>query len=319
MFDPKEFSAATLRKIVELQGTPVGTLSSRFESWIRERRVPPVLLLTQAAGTVCASITRPVAHWIARRLVCSDLCGGCGSENALITEVLPESVNASSSSTGSQTLKIDQFRQLKEKMGFSEELGTYRVILIPHAEKMTVQAANSLLKLLEEPPAGWVFVLTTADRSLLLPTLISRCIQVRLRPVPAEIWNTEQDDPKLLELLHSFLNSPSATLTELLELGASQHTHFESCLSFFEQILSELLVATTVERQGKLQAKFSEKLSPGLLNHIQNMKTKMGDSERVTAFWYEQVEALSKIRQELHNSINRKLVLQTLLLPWLKA
>jgi DNA polymerase-3 subunit delta' len=50
---------------------------------------------------------------------------------------------------------------------------------------MTHAAANSILKMLEEPPPGWIFILTAADASRLLPTILSRCLEVRLRPLSA--------------------------------------------------------------------------------------------------------------------------------------
>ena len=86
-------------------------------------------------------------------------CGQCSSCLRAIkgnwvdfTEVLPEDSDGESISTG--TLKVDQFRRIKQTLGFGAHEGAYRIILIPNADRMTVQAANSVLKLLEEPPLG---------------------------------------------------------------------------------------------------------------------------------------------------------------------
>src|SRR6185312_5189559 len=69
---------------------------------------------------------------------------------------------------------------------FGSHEGSYRIFLIPNADRMTPQAANSVLKILEEPPRGWIFFLTASDPTLLLATVLSRCQQLKLRPMPLE-------------------------------------------------------------------------------------------------------------------------------------
>ena len=51
---------------------------------------------------------------------------------------------------------------------------------------MTPQAANSILKMLEEPPQNWMFILTASDSSRLLPTILSRCNEIKLSPLSSE-------------------------------------------------------------------------------------------------------------------------------------
>ena len=97
-------------------------------------------------------------------------------------EIRPENAEEG----GSSSLKIDQFRKLKESLGFSAHEGGYRIFLIPDADRMTPQAANSILKILEEPPRGWIFLLTASDPTLVLPTVLSRCQSLKLRPFDTE-------------------------------------------------------------------------------------------------------------------------------------
>ena len=59
-----------------------------------------------------------------------------------------------------------------------------RVVVIDQAQAMNPQAGNSLLKLLEEPPAKTLLVLTAGNTYGLLPTIVSRCQQVRFKPIP---------------------------------------------------------------------------------------------------------------------------------------
>ena len=70
---------------------------------------------------------------------------------------------------------IDDIREIKREVTLRLAGASHRLILISGAHGMTVPAANSLLKLLEEPPAGTVLVLTTCAPETLLPTLVSRC------------------------------------------------------------------------------------------------------------------------------------------------
>ena len=59
--------------------------------------------------------------------------------------------------------------------------GPYKVYIIPEADIMTVQAQNALLKTIEEPPQYAVFILLTENADVLLPTINSRCVMLKLR------------------------------------------------------------------------------------------------------------------------------------------
>ena len=59
--------------------------------------------------------------------------------------------------------------------------GPYKIYIIPEADKMTVQAQNALLKTIEEPPKYAVILLLTENAELLLPTINSRCVMLKLR------------------------------------------------------------------------------------------------------------------------------------------
>jgi DNA polymerase-3 subunit delta' len=82
------------------------------------------------------------------------------------------------------TIKIDQIRELVGRLHYRPYEGRVKVAIIPEAERMTVQAMNALLKTLEEPAPDTILVLTTANPDRLLPTIISRCQTIKLRPLP---------------------------------------------------------------------------------------------------------------------------------------
>ncbi len=73
------------------------------------------------------------------------------------------------------TIKIEQIRQLQKDSHYKSTESNYRVYIIEHAETMTQQAANSLLKFLEEPQSPTVVILLTENAHQLLSTIRSRC------------------------------------------------------------------------------------------------------------------------------------------------
>jgi DNA polymerase-3 subunit delta' len=80
-------------------------------------------------------------------------------------------------------IKIDQVRELAGFLNVGSHRGGRRVVLVHPAEHMNIPTANALLKDLEEPPAGAVFILVSHRPALLLPTVRSRCVAVPV-PVP---------------------------------------------------------------------------------------------------------------------------------------
>ncbi len=83
-------------------------------------------------------------------------------------------------------LKVDQFRQLQQRLMLRARPGSRRICIIDHVETMNAEFANTMLKTLEEPPADVCFILITNQPSLLLPTIISRCAIVYFEPVGDE-------------------------------------------------------------------------------------------------------------------------------------
>ena len=83
-------------------------------------------------------------------------------------------------------ISIDQIRGLKRDVMLKMTGGRIRVFLISQAHKMNAESANSLLKLLEEPPGDTVFLLTTSAPGRLPPTILSRCQLSRFDPLSDE-------------------------------------------------------------------------------------------------------------------------------------
>ncbi len=89
-----------------------------------------------------------------------------------------------SSGGGSVRIGIDQIREVQHTVSLKPYEGDQRLIIIDGVEYMSQEAANSLLKTLEEPPPSTTFILLAVDEGLLLATILSRCRWLRLSPLP---------------------------------------------------------------------------------------------------------------------------------------
>ena len=84
------------------------------------------------------------------------------------------------------SIKIDTLRQLRKKLYYQAPSGFTRFVIIEEAEKMRAEAANSVLKFLEEPPSSMVVILITDQVQSILPTIQSRCQKIRFFPSPLQ-------------------------------------------------------------------------------------------------------------------------------------
>ena len=89
----------------------------------------------------------------------------------------------SSSYSSSSEILIDKIRELKKLASFTRFNAETKVFIISEAEKMRMEAANSLLKLLEEPPENLILILTTSRLDQVLPTIRSRCQKIKFSPL----------------------------------------------------------------------------------------------------------------------------------------
>lgn len=85
------------------------------------------------------------------------------------------------------SLKIEQVRDLQHQLALTPVEGNWRVAILCRFEEATTSAANALLKTLEEPPPYVVLAVLASDADRLLPTIVSRCQQVPLRPLPVAL------------------------------------------------------------------------------------------------------------------------------------
>lgn len=172
-------------------------------------RLPHALLLHGARGIGKRHMARTLAQALlcespdAQQMACGR-CAGCllvaADNHPDLRWLVPEAdqpvreeaeggddgaaVAATKPAKASRAILIDQVREVGEFLSLASHRGGRRVVLLVPAEALNGPAANALLKVLEEPPAGAMFVAVTDELDRVIPTVRSRCVLLRM-PVPA--------------------------------------------------------------------------------------------------------------------------------------
>jgi len=113
-------------------------------------------------------------------------CGECHSCKQAMTKNHPDIINVRHDKPN--TIGVDDIRsKINNDIAIKPYSSPYKIYIMNESEKMTVQAQNALLKTLEEPPAYAVILLLTTNLDTLLPTVLSRCVTLNMRPVKDEL------------------------------------------------------------------------------------------------------------------------------------
>ena len=106
-------------------------------------------------------------------------CGHCKTCKLFTGGNYPDHLTLS---TDKATIGVDEVRNLSHFFEKTAHIGHAKTALVTQADRMTISAANALLKTLEEPTSNSFIILTTDRADTLLPTIISRCQQIEIRP-----------------------------------------------------------------------------------------------------------------------------------------
>ncbi|MDP2744410.1 MAG: DNA polymerase III subunit [Dehalococcoidia bacterium] len=161
-----------------------------FQRSLREGRLGHAYLLVGRAHVGKMTLALDVA----RALNCTGEaapCGQCSACRRILLNRHPDVMivgldteKASKEGKTRKEISIDGVKAILRAASLPPFEGRYKVFIINDAECLSGEAANCLLKTLEEPPARVLFLLLTARESGLLPTIVSRCIRLELQPLP---------------------------------------------------------------------------------------------------------------------------------------
>lgn len=252
---------------MSLLDIPGQARAKRFlQQIVRSGQVPHALLFSGMAGigkaAAALELTRALNCRYASDGLSCDHCPSCqkvgGGSHPDLIWVKPDGA----------FIKLDQVRELRKRVQFRPFEGAWRIIVIEGAEKLREEAANALLKILEEPPRQNIFILLAIEPQKLLTTILSRCCHVRFQPldeaqiaaqmmnvhrVPAErAWeiarmaqgsmeraNCLVEEKELLrwqEVIGNLQNLDRLNMTELFDLTARWAKKSENLEQDFEYI-----------------------------------------------------------------------------------
>jgi len=139
---------------------------------------------------------RTLALAFARALNCTnppapgEFCGTCRDCKHTQSMQHPDMAVVRAENEGG-TLKVEQVREVKRVVSLKPYQSKYRIALFLRFQEANDNASNALLKTLEEAPSHVILLLTADNTESLLPTIVSRCEVLRLRPLPIEMVERE--------------------------------------------------------------------------------------------------------------------------------
>ncbi len=166
-----------------------------FTNFVGNRRVVDILVRAIDQGRLPHAMIfaglqgvgkRTLALLLAQRLNCrhpvdGEACKACASCRKIVAETHPD---VQVIEPEGAFIKIDQVRSLIQEIAFQPYEGSYRVAVLDSADQMRQEAANCLLKTLEEPASRSFIILVTARPYLLLQTILSRARLMQFGPIP---------------------------------------------------------------------------------------------------------------------------------------
>ena len=143
-----------------------------------------------AARCVAADYLYPAGGAPAEALLRGECCRAVGKpgdrdSGRVETGVVREAITVAGMGAGGRYL-VSQVKAMRSEIFNTSLSAEGRAVLLYHVERMNEESANALLKVMEEPPEGVLFLLTADSLAGVLPTIRSRCISFALAPVPPE-------------------------------------------------------------------------------------------------------------------------------------
>lgn len=194
-----------------------------------------------AHGVLLAGIPGLGKGHLARALVASLMCssgydqrpcGSCKGCELLKAGSHPDLKVLEPEAPG-KAIRVDQVRELVNFLGTTAQQGGWKCVIIEPADAMNMQAANALLKSLEEPPGSSLIVLVSSNPSRLLPTLRSRCRQMTVKIPPRALaleWLEPQLEGNAAELLDYAHGAPCAALAAAQENALESRQKMDAAL-----------------------------------------------------------------------------------------
>jgi DNA polymerase-3 subunit delta' len=152
-----------------------------LKEYLKAKRIAGAYLFTGPEGVGKCLAARTFAKALNCRLKQEDSCDSCISCLKIDKNEHPDVRLIERAD--SESISIEDIRELKKSISLRPYEGEFKIFIINDAHKLGAEAANALLKVLEEPPANSLIILVSAKSTLLFKTIISRCHTVKFYPL----------------------------------------------------------------------------------------------------------------------------------------
>jgi DNA polymerase-3 subunit delta' len=319
-----------------LQG-PRGVGKQRLALWLGQ-----VILCENRDRAPCGACTQcrfsqrlvhPDLHWYFPRPKLKEANPSPQEINADLAEAIAERVAASgvyAAPGGDEAIFVDTVRAIVQSAVLSPAMARKKAYIIGDAERMVAQtgadqAANAFLKLLEEPPADTIIILTSSEPGALLPTIKSRVVSIRVGPLlPAEM-KAILADPVMAGAVSK--EHGSAREADLLAIAAGApgrllgHGAMSAAAGAAQAIMeaassgdaAKAFRVAFVQGSSRARGRFSDTLDllVGLLN--ERARANAGRNDRVARGAAAAVDAVERAKEFAENNGNPQLITATLL------
>lgn len=310
-----------------------------------EQRLPHAILLHGRAGIGKYDFARNFSQALLclNKLPNGSACKTCSSCNWFNDEshpdfrlLSPEQEAESDDAVPSKKTKkktqisVTQIRDLSDFLSLSSHQSSgVRIVLIHPAETLNTASANALLKMLEEPAPGVIFILVAHQLQRLLPTIISRCQKINM-PVPNEsqalLWLEAQGVKNAKQQLAYLEGSPIKVFSEQLQFDQLSEIwrHLALGPKLEPYILAPLLIANSAETgiiaiQKWIYDMVAVKLGQQARYHLQHIGALQALADKVNlSRLFDMHKKLSELRKLASHPLNHELQMEGLLLDYTK-
>lgn len=164
-------------------------IKEHFKKAIENDKVSHAYILAGEEGTGRKTLAKAFAMTLLCERSNIEPCMECHSCKQILSGNHPDVIWLTHEKPGS--IGVDDIRtQINDTIMLKPYNSSYKLYMMDEAEKMTVQAQNALLKTIEEPPFYAVVILLTTNEEAFLPTILSRCIKLKLKPLKDKAVST---------------------------------------------------------------------------------------------------------------------------------
>lgn len=303
---------------------------------LTKNKLPHALLFTGEKG-IGKYLTAKV---LAKALLCGNSvpCDNCPSCKLFDEQSHPDYYYLQPEGKTLKMIKIEQIRKMQAGISLAPYLSDKRVVIIDDAELMNEPAANSLLKTLEEPVGQVFFILITANKDMLLSTILSRCMKIYFSPLADEEvmyilehkQHLEQTKAKIIAKLANGSVSKALDFVDTATLDLRS-----SAIEFLSMTLSEPEIWSLSDKLGSLDksqalqwVNYLTMLIRDLLfikanadnnllynNDITDQLSSLA-VQTSTANLFNKINLLEQLSQKLNSNADLKLMIQDFILKW---